>query len=346
MSVPRPIRKCRNTQRICSSNLINIDLNHTECTASTFDLKLGLLNIRSLTPKALIVNEIITDQEFNVLCLTETWIKPNEYVALNEASPPGYSYIHQPRVTSRGGGVAVIYNDNLGVIQKPLHKFNAFEVLYTNITYVATKNTQSITLIIIYRPPGPYSEFLCEFTDFISNLVISLDKALIVGDFNIHFDNPQDPLRTAFVSILDSVGINQTVIGPTHNGGHTLDLILTLGLNVGSIVTFPQSEAISDHYLISFKIFLSNNICSSPRYHNKRTFTPATTQNFINNLPELSTLTGTMSHPTELDQATESLELTFRNTLDNVAPLKRKIIREKKLAPWYNEHTRTLKRTT
>ncbi len=37
----------------------------------------GLLNIRSLTLKAVIVNEIITDNSFDVLCLTETWLKTN-----------------------------------------------------------------------------------------------------------------------------------------------------------------------------------------------------------------------------------------------------------------------------
>lgn len=47
------------------------------------------------------------------------------------------------------------------------------------------------------------SEFPHEFTDFVSHLVVSVNKAVIVGDFNSHFDNPQDPLRTAFVSILD-----------------------------------------------------------------------------------------------------------------------------------------------
>ncbi|KAI5085332.1 hypothetical protein C0J45_23157, partial [Silurus meridionalis] len=250
-------------------NLINIKLNRTERTASTSDLKIGLLNIRSLTPKALTINEIITDQEFNIMCLTETWIKSNEYVALNEASPPGYSYIHQPRLNGRGGGVAAIYNNNLNVTQKTKHKCKTFEVLYTNIKYSVSesRSSQLIPLIIIYRPPGPYSDFLIEFADFITNLATSLDKALIVGDFNIHFDNQEDSLRAAVVSILDSVGINQNVIGPTHN-------------------------------------------------------------------------------PAELDWATEHLESTLRYTLDDVAPLKTKMIREKKLAQWYNDHTRTLKQTT
>ncbi len=46
-------------------------------------LKLGLLNIRSFTPKVVIVNEMITDNSFDVLSLTETWLKTNYYFSLN-----------------------------------------------------------------------------------------------------------------------------------------------------------------------------------------------------------------------------------------------------------------------
>lgn len=46
---------------------------------------------------------------------------------------------------------------------------------------------------------------------------------------------------------------------------------------------------------------------------------------FIKNLPEMSTLNGSQSDPTELDHATEYLELMFCYTLDNVALFKRKI---------------------
>jgi len=39
--------------------------------------QLGLLNIRSLSSEVLI----------DVLCLTEAWLKPNDYITLNESTP-------------------------------------------------------------------------------------------------------------------------------------------------------------------------------------------------------------------------------------------------------------------
>jgi len=60
-----------------SRNLIVIKLENLNISEQKQFLKLGLLNIRSLTPKAVIVNEMVTDNNFDVLCLTETWLKPN-----------------------------------------------------------------------------------------------------------------------------------------------------------------------------------------------------------------------------------------------------------------------------
>ncbi len=49
-------------------------------------------------------------------------------------------------------------------------------------------------------PPGPYTDFLKEFADFLSDLLVNVDKALIVGDFNIHVDNTNDVLGPEYVS--------------------------------------------------------------------------------------------------------------------------------------------------
>ncbi len=47
------------------------------------------------------------------------------------------------------------------------------------------KSVLSLALANVYRPPGPYTDFLKEFADFLSYLLVNVDKALIVRDFNI-----------------------------------------------------------------------------------------------------------------------------------------------------------------
>ena len=80
-----------------------------ERDCDTAHLTIGLLNVRSLTSKAVIVNELITDHNLDVIGLTETRLKPDEFTVLNEASPPGYTIDHIPRASQKGGGVANIY---------------------------------------------------------------------------------------------------------------------------------------------------------------------------------------------------------------------------------------------
>lgn len=52
------------------------------------------------------------------------YIKPNEYVGVNYGSSIKYNEIYQPHLTGREWGIAISYNDNLGVTQKPRQKCN------------------------------------------------------------------------------------------------------------------------------------------------------------------------------------------------------------------------------
>ncbi len=44
----------------------------------------------------------------------------------------------------------------------------------------------TFVLATVYRPPGHHTDFIKEFADFLSELVLAADRVLIVGDFNIH----------------------------------------------------------------------------------------------------------------------------------------------------------------
>ena len=54
---------------------------------------------------------------------------------------------------------------------------------------------QSLFIATVYRPPGPYTAFLIEFPEFLSDLVVIADNIHIFGDFNIHMEKSTDPLK-------------------------------------------------------------------------------------------------------------------------------------------------------
>lgn len=59
------------------------------------------------------------DKGLDSMCITETWHQPEVYSALNDACPPGYSYLEKARSTGRGGGLAIIHRQNLELSALP-----------------------------------------------------------------------------------------------------------------------------------------------------------------------------------------------------------------------------------
>ncbi len=108
-------------------------------------------------------------------------------------------------------------------------------------THVSDKSPVMFVLVIVNRPPEHHTDFIKEFADFLSELVLAADKVLIVGDFNINVDNEKDALGSAFIDILNSIGVRQHVSGPTHCRNHTLDLILSHEIDVSGVEILQQT---------------------------------------------------------------------------------------------------------
>ncbi len=222
--------------------------------------------------------------------------------------------------------------------------FNSFEILLLNVTLsnMQNKSVLSLALATVYRPPGTYTDFLKEFADFLSDLLVNVDKALIVGDFNLHIDNTND----VFTDLINSFGVKQNVTGPTHHFNHTLDLIISHEIDLTDIDIVPQSDDVTNHFLVSCMLHINDFNYMAPRYCPGRTIVPATKDRFTNNLPDLSQLLYVPITTDELDKITSNMGTIFSNTLETVAPIKLKKVREKSAAPWYNSYTHSPKKET
>ncbi len=143
-------------------------------------------------------------------------------------------------------------------------------------TSVNDKSPMMFVLATVYRPPGHHTDFIKECAYFLSELVLAADKVLIVGDFNIYVDNEKDALGSAFIDILNSIGVRQHVSGPTHCRNHTLDLILSYEININGVEILQQSDDISDHYLVVCKLHITKTINYTPCYKYSITITSTT----------------------------------------------------------------------
>ncbi len=134
--------------------------------------------------------------------------------------------------------------------------------------------------------------------------MLAADNVLIVGDLNIHIDNENDALESAFIDILNSIGVRQHVSGHTHCRNHTLDLILSHGIDVNGVDILQQSDDISDHYLVLCKLQIDKAVNSTPSYKYRRTITSTTKDYFLSNLPDLSQFLSISNSAEKLDDVT------------------------------------------
>lgn len=61
----------------------------------------------------------------------------------------------------------------------------------------------------MYRPPKPNTNFVNNFIDLCSAICKDYDQLIIVGDFNIHTDDPQDRGTKALYDTLHNFDLTQ-----------------------------------------------------------------------------------------------------------------------------------------
>ena len=92
------------------------------------------------------------------------------------------------------------FQPRLLIISREKSGYRSFESLPVCPTQTG-KLKKTVLLVTVYHPPSPYSEFLSEFSELLSELVISADKIIVMGDFNFHVSVESDSPSSAFLSL-------------------------------------------------------------------------------------------------------------------------------------------------
>ena len=225
-------------------------------------VKAGVLNCRSVKNKTSAIVDHVIDSDLDLIALTETWLSSSDrdQRVIGEITPPGYVFHQVPRLGKKGGGVAVLIRDSFKVEMKPTFDAKSFECMELAITAASV----SVKLIVVYRIP-PNSKngikrntFALEFSSMLEKISLEPGKLLLVGDFNIHWDNKDSSETKEIESLLVSHNLHQHVEESTHREGHILDWVISRK-NEDLIPKCNVDSMISDHHAVHFDL-----LCSKP----------------------------------------------------------------------------------
>lgn len=217
---------------------------------------------RTVTSKFLVVHVLGTmkgkirrrsRRQCDCLVLTETWLRPGDEstVLVSELCPQGYSSLHVPRPDNSGyGGLALVFKYTIKVsLKQQASLFASFELMHAELTV----GSLTVHIFAIYRPPPSrknrltFSDFYDDFAVLLETVISKHRNFLLVGDLNVHFDDLSQIESKRIQSLLTESNLVQLVTCATHQGGHTLDPVITSGDSQFVRSVQVVDNAISDH---------------------------------------------------------------------------------------------------
>ena len=293
-----------------------------------------LFNSRSIVNKALELKAFAVDNNVDFMAITETWLKSdvNNNNTIGEFCPTGDKFLHQPRETGRGGGVGLLVKDVF--IAQRNFTINGIFTTFEHINVSVKSPGCSLNIIVIYRPPSTcINQFTDELSTLLEQLVLSSGYLLIVGDFNIHVDDVENSESANFLALIDSFDLRQMVSFSTHINGHSLDLVIVRNSEpLGPVENIETIDpALSDHLAVKFKIPITKQPFKR-KMIKYRNFKSLDSQSLATSISESRICADIYANlPDMVNGYFDSLTAV----IDQVAPIKTRLIAIRPKAPWY-----------
>ncbi|GMT17339.1 hypothetical protein PFISCL1PPCAC_8636, partial [Pristionchus fissidentatus] len=207
-------------------------------------------NIRSIVNKLPAFRQLLSVEQPDIICITESWLNSRTPSSLLIGNLP-YTVVRRDRTRSRGGGTLLIIRDHFhfSVVQSVNDDIECLSV------DLLTSSSLFIRLCIVYRPPSYSNPQTESLTDSLSDLIATSPYPVVfIGDFNSdNITSPISPIDKTLDSFVSSSGLSHLIRSPTRNN-RCIDWLLTSDISCISdpivIPAFPSS----DHSGISFSI--------------------------------------------------------------------------------------------
>ena len=318
-------------------------------TKTSNHLNVLALNCQSVRDIASTLHDRLLDERIDIAILTETWLKEEDDEAyLSELAGNDFKIISFPRSSGRGGGIAFIIKNHLQqlVVSKRLH-FQSMEAAELSI-----KTGQIIsTFICVYRlHPNKkinlsFNTFFDEFPILLSEYMNKKNDFHLHGDFNLHFNKPNEFYVSKMLTLLKDHGLNQLVDTPTQRCGNILDwIIVRADSSLLSYDCVRELPGLSDHYGI-FSVLSIETLKPSFRqikYRNIKDIQMEIFQQQIHQSAQKIYIKYTdCKDPSELAEITNKC---LADILDQHAPLLSKVVKDRPPAPWKTSEVKEAKR--
>ena len=264
-----------------------------------------------------------------ICAITKTWLSNEENdLRYKEIPPPGYKVLSKPHKSgNKGDSVPVVYKASLNM--KECATSSQCSEIMEYMEPITNFKGIVCNIYIIYCIVIPFCSKPSDLME--SNVFKDCRHLIMLGDFNIHVNNPEHPDTVIFNDFLETFDLINFTTFPTNVSRHTLDFDLVITSSRRLIKSIKQGHILSDHCFVDSTLHVSRPV--SP----KKLIKFCKFKNINSMQLHLDLWDHLENQPEQLDDQVEQYNTKLHKVLDKHAPNKEKKIRDSHHQPWFND---------
>ena len=170
----------------------------------------GHVNARSLYPKLDEINAVVVKHDFDVFCVSETWL--GEQFKDNDLEIPDYNIYRKDRVDALGGGVCIYIKNHITVKIRRDLMFDEIEAIWLELN---EGDKRCCLISCIYRPPSSSQAYYSKVVDMYERAQLDDIPIISMGDLNYDYKLDESLSNNPIHYIEMAYEMTQLILQPT-----------------------------------------------------------------------------------------------------------------------------------